>query len=70
MNKTRKTFSGLGTRLTVNSDTLAELLDCGRSTATKIGNDAEARIQVGKRVLWNTKRIQGYLDAISEGREV
>ena len=41
-------------------------LQAGRTTAISGGNAAGARIQVGRRVLWNVKKIQKYLDAISE----
>lgn len=52
--------------LAVNTNTLMKLLDCGKYTAVKIGDNADARISIGKRVLWNTKRIQQYLDNIAE----
>lgn len=50
----------------VDSPTLATLLGCGRKTAVRIGTEAGARIQIGRRVLWNVEKIQRYLDAISE----
>jgi len=50
-------------RLTVNTETLAEMLDCGKATAVKIGDAAKARIRLGKRVLWNMRKVQEYLDA-------
>lgn len=51
---------------TVNTPTLMELLDCGRASALQIGIAAGARIQIGKRVLWNLPKIRRYLDSISE----
>ncbi len=42
------------------------MLSCGRVSAVEIGTAAGARIQVGRRVLWNVKKVQQYLDAISE----
>jgi hypothetical protein len=42
------------------------MLSCGRKSAVDIGNAAGARIQVGRRVLWNVGKVQKYLDAISE----
>lgn len=51
-------------RMTVNTETLAEYLDCGRATAVKIGAAAGAKIQIGKRVLWNIGKVKKYLDAI------
>ncbi|MCR5835509.1 MAG: hypothetical protein K6G88_03255 [Lachnospiraceae bacterium] len=52
-------------RVAVNTESLAELLDCGRSTAIKIGELASARVQIGKRILWNMNKIQSYIDSIS-----
>lgn len=49
-------------RLTVNTETLAAMLDCGRVTATKIGTEAGARIQIGNRVLFRVPAIERYLD--------
>lgn len=50
----------------VDTAGLQALLNVGRYTATKIGTDAGARIQIGRRVLWNVEKIQRYLDEISE----
>lgn len=51
--------------LTVNADTLAGMLNCGRATAVKIGTDAGARIQVGRRTLYQIKKIELYLDTLA-----
>jgi len=50
----------------VNTNTLMKLLDCGKATAIKIGHSATAEIRLGRKVLWNVKLIQKYLDDISE----
>ena len=52
-------------KLTVNAETLAGMLDCGRATAVKIGTDAGARIQIGRRALYNVSIIEKYLNAVS-----
>lgn len=52
-------------KLTVDTNGLQSLLDCGRVTAVEIGTQAEARIEVGKRVLWNLRKIEKYLDSIA-----
>ena len=49
-------------RLTVNADTLAAMLDCGRVTAVRIGNEARAKIKVGNRTLFRVPVIERYLD--------
>jgi hypothetical protein len=42
------------------------MLSCGADTAKKIADLAEARIIIGRRVLYNVNKIQKYLDAIAE----
>lgn len=50
----------------VDTKTLQGILCCGHDTAVKIGTTARARIQIGRRVLWNVRKVQSYLDSISE----
>lgn len=52
--------------LTVDTTALQKMLCCGRYTAVQIGTLANARIQIGRRLLWNIKQIQRYLDDIAE----
>lgn len=51
--------------IAVSTSTLVELLNCGKQTAIEIGTKANAKICIGRRVLWNMKLIQEYLDAIA-----
>lgn len=52
--------------LLVNTENLQKLLQCGRVTAIEIGAGAEARVQIGRRVLWNVEKVRKYLEYISE----
>ena len=52
--------------LLVDTRTLQRITGCGRDAATKIGNDAGARVRVGKRLLWNVEKIKKYISLISE----
>lgn len=45
---------------------LMKLTGCGKKIATEIGLAANARIQIGRRVLWNVAKVEKYLDSISE----
>ncbi|MCD7981560.1 MAG: hypothetical protein LUF32_04465 [Clostridiales bacterium] len=65
MNRT-KIIEGGAERKAVDTEGLQQMLMSGRKTAVEIGTAAEARIQVGRRVLWNVDKVQRYLDAISE----
>lgn len=51
-------------RLAIDTSELQERLGCGRHTATEIGLKAGAKIQIGRRVLWNVSKVQLYLDSI------
>lgn len=65
MNMTRK--SGEEKKpLLVDTLGLQEILSSGRPAAIRIGTEAGARVQAGRRVFWNVKKIQQYLDMISE----
>ena len=52
-------------KLTVTTEDLQKLLGCGRKSAVDSGEMAEARIQLGRRVLWNVEKIKTYLNLIS-----
>jgi hypothetical protein len=66
MRKTTISSGTLESKKTVDTVGLQAMLSCGRKSAVDIGNAAGARIQVGRRVLWNVGKVQKYLDAISE----
>lgn len=65
MKKTNIAALNVKDRRTVDTATLQEMLGAGRKTAVEVGTAAGARIQVGRRVLWNVRKVQSYLDQIS-----
>ena len=65
MNPTKK-IGTMEDRKMVDTAGLQALLSSGRKTAVEIGTAAQARVQVGRRVFWNVKKVQQYIDAISE----
>lgn len=54
-------------RLAVDTKELQGMLCCGRDTAVKIGQEAEAKMKFGSRVLWNVAKVQEYLNTMSHG---
>ena len=48
---------------------LMEYLSVGRQSADKVGKEAGAIIRIGRRKLFNVKKIQAYLDNQSEVAE-
>ncbi len=49
----------------VDIEHLAAVLSCGTDTARRIGEDAGARIIVGRRVLYSIKKIEQYIDRMA-----
>lgn len=66
MRKTTVRNEPIDNKKTVDTVGLQAMLSCGRKSAVDIGISAGVRIQIGRRVLWNVRKIQSYLDAISE----
>lgn len=52
--------------LTVDIEGLSAMLSCGRATARKIGEQAEARICIGRRVLYSVDKVRQYICILSE----
>ena len=63
MNKT--TAREISEPLAVDIEKLSAMLSCGHATARKIADEAEATIKINRRVLFNVKKVQDYLDSIS-----
>lgn len=51
--------------LTTDATGLAGMLECGLATATRIGNEAGARIQIGRRVLYKVSKVEEYLNTLA-----
>lgn len=52
-------------KVAVDIEGLAGLLSCGETTARRIGADAEARINIGRRVLYSVDKVQEYIKRIA-----
>ena len=48
-------------KLMVDVKGLAAMLSCGLSSARKIGEQAGARIQIGRRVLYSVEKVQEHI---------
>ena len=53
-------------QVAVTTENLQNILDCGRPTAVEIGTLAKARVEIGRRVLWNVSKVQSYIDSLAE----
>lgn len=62
MNATNKNNDiELTRKLTINTEELQQLLSLGRKSAVEIGVAANAKIVVGKRIVWSVKKVEEYL---------
>lgn len=52
--------------ITVDIEKLSAMLSCGHATARKIGEQAEARIVIGRRVLYSVEKVKKYLSYLEE----
>lgn len=52
--------------LTVDIESLSAMLSCGYATARKIGEQAGAKVVIGRRVLYSVDRVRSYLDCLAE----
>ena len=53
-------------KITVDIDGLSAMLSCGHATARKIGEQAGARIVIGRRLLYMVDKVYKYLDALAD----
>lgn len=64
--KEKKPAAALNQKMLVDTAHLAELLDCGKHTAIAIGHLANACVRLDRKLFWNVRLIQKYVDNISE----
>lgn len=64
--KEKSSSTNLDQKILVNTANLMELLDCGKHTAIKIGHMANACVRFDRKLFWNVRLIQKYVDNISE----
>lgn len=53
-------------RITVDIEDLKAMLGVGKVTAARIGEEAGAAMKIGKRKLYNVRKIEEYIDSITE----
>lgn len=53
-------------KIAVDIESLSAMLSCGHATARKIGEQAKAKIVIGRRVLYSVEKIKHYIELLSE----
>lgn len=64
MNKTKERPTSQP--IAANIDKLSAMLSCGHATARKIGEQAGAKIVIGRRVLYSVEKVKNYLSYLEE----
>lgn len=64
MHKTN--FIETDNKITVDINGLRSMLCVGRNTAAEVGEKAGAVVRLGRRKLYNVKKIEMYMDKITE----
>lgn len=64
MNRTKARTSEY--RIAVDIEQLSAMLSCGHATARKIGEQARAKITIGRRVLYSVEKVRDYLNSLAE----
>ena len=64
MNKTK--IRATEQPIAVDIEGLSAMLSCGRATARKIGEQAGAKIVIGRRVLYSIEKVKKYLLYLEE----
>lgn len=65
MNAT-KTKGTENRKILVDTVGLQEMLSSGRQVALEIGTAANAKVCSGRRIFWNVRKVQQYIDTISK----
>lgn len=65
MHSTTKFNIDYSKKILLTTQELQALLGCGRVSAVKLGEGAEAKIVIGKRVLWYREKVQRYTMSIA-----
>ena len=54
----------------ISTPELQKMIGCGRANAVKFGDEAGARVRIGKLLRWNVTKIQKYMNEIADdGKE-
>lgn len=65
--KDRTVLTNVGESRLMDVETLRGYVNLGRNNAMKLGENAGARVKIGKRVLYDRRKIDAYLDSLMEG---
>lgn len=63
--RSRATTSTKGDSRLIDTDELRAYTNLGRNSAMKLGDEIGARVQIGKRILWDRIKIDQYFNSLT-----
>lgn len=63
--RNRTVKAACGTSRLMDTEELRVYTNLGRNNAMKLGDEIGARVQVGKRVLWDRKKLDQYFNQLT-----
>lgn len=63
--KARKVVTITGKKRLVDTIELQEYLSAGRANAVRFGTEANARVQIGRSVLWDLNKIDRHIESVA-----
>lgn len=63
--RNRTMIADTGETRLMDTDQLRAYIGIGRNNAMKVGDEIGARVQIGKRVLWDRRKVDEYIDALT-----
>lgn len=64
-NRNRTVYQSSVTPRLMDTEELRAYTNLGRNNAMKLGEEIGARVQIGKRVLWDRVKIDAYFDSLT-----
>lgn len=62
--RTKENVQSTNVRL-MDTEELRAYTNLGRNNAMKLGEEIGARVQIGRRVLWDKKKVDEYFDSLT-----
>lgn len=63
--RSRATTNTKGDSRLIDTDELRTYTNLGRNSAMKLGDEIGARVQIGKRILWDRIKIDQYFNSLT-----
>lgn len=59
-------ITDLNQKMLVNTPDLMRMLSLGRPSATKLGEEAGAKVYFGRKVMWSVERVRQYIGSMTD----